>query len=83
MCSALLFSYSYAEVEKLYYLALNGSEEEKSAAAKILCSASLSRGWNLQVGYPSTEFIYLGVVDCSGNPMSHAERMCIMTSLCM
>ncbi|XP_057513892.1 mediator of RNA polymerase II transcription subunit 33A-like [Actinidia eriantha] len=39
---------SYAEVEKLYYLALNGSEEEKSAAAKILCSASLSRGWNLQ-----------------------------------
>ncbi|KAB1224692.1 Mediator of RNA polymerase II transcription subunit 33A [Morella rubra] len=39
---------SLAEIEKLYKLALNGSEEEKSAAAKILCGASLSRGWNIQ-----------------------------------
>ncbi|CAL5390059.1 unnamed protein product [Camellia sinensis] len=39
---------SLPEVEKLYYIALNGSEEEKSAAAKILCGASLSRGWNIQ-----------------------------------
>nr|POE44886.1 mediator of rna polymerase ii transcription subunit 33a [Quercus suber] len=31
---------SLAEIEKLYYIALNGSEEEKSAAAKILCGAS-------------------------------------------
>ncbi|GFY82543.1 REF4-related 1 [Actinidia rufa] len=46
--SPLQKSPCYAEVEKLYYLALNGSEEEKSTAAKILCSASLSRGWNLQ-----------------------------------
>ncbi|XP_057971679.1 mediator of RNA polymerase II transcription subunit 33A-like [Malania oleifera] len=37
-----------AEIEKLYYIALNGSEEEKPAAAKILCGASLSRGWNIQ-----------------------------------
>ncbi|KAF7144271.1 hypothetical protein RHSIM_Rhsim05G0234500 [Rhododendron simsii] len=40
---------SFAEVEKLYYTALNGLEEEKTAAAKILCGASLSRGWNIQI----------------------------------
>lgn len=39
---------SLAELEKLYHVALNGSEEEKSAAAKILCGASLRRGWNIQ-----------------------------------
>ncbi|KAK9291133.1 hypothetical protein L1049_009321 [Liquidambar formosana] len=39
---------SLAEIEKLYHIALNGSEEEKVAAAKILCGASLSHGWNIQ-----------------------------------
>ncbi|KAF8041799.1 hypothetical protein BT93_A0407 [Corymbia citriodora subsp. variegata] len=39
---------SLAETEKLYYVALNGSNEEKSAAARIICGASLSRGWNIQ-----------------------------------
>ncbi|XP_020540898.1 mediator of RNA polymerase II transcription subunit 33A isoform X2 [Jatropha curcas] len=39
---------SLAEIEKLYHIALNGSGEEKSAAAKILCGASLTRGWNIQ-----------------------------------
>ncbi|MQM19972.1 hypothetical protein Taro_052985 [Colocasia esculenta] len=39
---------SVAEVEKLYQIALSGSEEERAAAAKILCGASLSRGWNIQ-----------------------------------
>ncbi|XP_077214711.1 mediator of RNA polymerase II transcription subunit 33A-like isoform X2 [Tasmannia lanceolata] len=39
---------SLGELEKLYHIALNGSEEERSAAAKILCGASLSRGWNIQ-----------------------------------
>ncbi|KAG1338909.1 mediator of RNA polymerase II transcription subunit 33A-like [Cocos nucifera] len=39
---------SVVELEKLYHIALNGSEEEKSAAAKILCGASLIRGWNIQ-----------------------------------
>ncbi|PKA61809.1 Mediator of RNA polymerase II transcription subunit 33A [Apostasia shenzhenica] len=39
---------SVVELEKLYYTALNGTEEEKPAAAKILCSASLIRGWNIQ-----------------------------------
>jgi hypothetical protein len=27
----------------------NGSEEEKTAAAKIMCGASLVCGWNIQV----------------------------------
>ncbi|XP_050235406.1 mediator of RNA polymerase II transcription subunit 33A-like [Mercurialis annua] len=39
---------SLAEIEKLYHIALSGSAEEKSAAAKILCGASLTRGWNIQ-----------------------------------
>ncbi|KAL3753268.1 hypothetical protein ACJRO7_000634 [Eucalyptus globulus] len=39
---------SFSEIEKLYYVALNGSNEEKSAAARIICGASLSRGWNIQ-----------------------------------
>ncbi|PIA59704.1 hypothetical protein AQUCO_00400539v1 [Aquilegia coerulea] len=39
---------SLVEIEKLYHIAINGSEEERSAAAKILCGASLIRGWNIQ-----------------------------------
>lgn len=39
---------SLAEIEKLYFIALNGTEVERPAAAKILCSASLSRGWYIQ-----------------------------------
>ncbi|KAL6896624.1 hypothetical protein ACP4OV_007196 [Aristida adscensionis] len=39
---------SVAELDKLYNIAINGSEEEKTAAAKILCGASLVRGWNIQ-----------------------------------
>jgi hypothetical protein len=41
--------FSVGELEKLYNIAANGSEEEKTAAAKILCGASLVRGWNIQV----------------------------------
>jgi len=37
------------EIEKLYYIALNGSDVERPAAAKILCGASLSHGWYIQV----------------------------------
>ncbi|GMN65359.1 hypothetical protein TIFTF001_034432 [Ficus carica] len=33
----------------MYQIALHGSEVEKTAAAKILCSASLRNGWNIQV----------------------------------
>ncbi|KAK9128198.1 hypothetical protein Syun_016995 [Stephania yunnanensis] len=39
---------SLTEIEKLYHIALRGSEEERSAAAMILCGSSLSRGWNIQ-----------------------------------
>uniref|UniRef100_A0A1D1Y8M9 GMP synthase [glutamine-hydrolyzing] n=2 Tax=Anthurium amnicola TaxID=1678845 RepID=A0A1D1Y8M9_9ARAE len=39
---------SVTEVEKLYHIALNGSEEERSTAAKIICGATLSQGWNIQ-----------------------------------
>ncbi|KAJ1699134.1 hypothetical protein LUZ63_007646 [Rhynchospora breviuscula] len=39
---------SVAELEKLNHLALNGSDEERSAASKILCGASLTCGWNIQ-----------------------------------
>ncbi|KAI6695615.1 hypothetical protein NL676_023325 [Syzygium grande] len=39
---------SLAEIEKIYEIALNGSEEEKISAATILCGASFVRGWNIQ-----------------------------------
>ncbi|XP_010538443.1 PREDICTED: mediator of RNA polymerase II transcription subunit 33A-like isoform X2 [Tarenaya hassleriana] len=39
---------SVAEIEKLYRIALGGSTQEKAMAAKILCGASLSHGWNIQ-----------------------------------
>ncbi|KAF8748881.1 hypothetical protein HU200_012808 [Digitaria exilis] len=39
---------SVAELEKLYSFAVSGSEEEKLMASKILCGASLLRGWNIQ-----------------------------------
>ncbi|GLU14786.1 hypothetical protein SLE2022_313340 [Rubroshorea leprosula] len=39
---------SLAEIERLYHIALNGSADERPIAAKILCGASLSRGWNIQ-----------------------------------
>ncbi|KAK7394915.1 hypothetical protein VNO78_15456 [Psophocarpus tetragonolobus] len=39
---------SLSEIEKLYYIALNGSDVERPAAAKILCGASLSHGWYIQ-----------------------------------
>ncbi|KAM7258260.1 hypothetical protein ACFE04_014001 [Oxalis oulophora] len=39
---------SLAELEKVFELALKGSEDEKISAATILCGASLVRGWNIQ-----------------------------------
>jgi hypothetical protein len=45
----LLIYFSVAELEKLYSFAVLGSEAEKLAASKILCGASLLRGWNIQV----------------------------------
>jgi hypothetical protein len=39
---------SLAEIEKLYEIAVNGSDDEKIAVATILIGASLTRGWNVQ-----------------------------------
>ncbi|KAM7521558.1 hypothetical protein LguiA_011460 [Lonicera macranthoides] len=39
---------SLAEIEKIYEIAVNGSDDEKIATATILCGASLTRGWNVQ-----------------------------------
>ncbi|KAL3505849.1 hypothetical protein ACH5RR_031231 [Cinchona calisaya] len=37
-----------AELEKIFEIAVKGSDDEKIAAASILCGASLVRGWNIQ-----------------------------------
>ncbi|KAL3647903.1 hypothetical protein CASFOL_008871 [Castilleja foliolosa] len=39
---------SLAEIERVYEIAVTGTDDEKISAAKILCGASLSRGWNIQ-----------------------------------
>ncbi|XP_061347875.1 mediator of RNA polymerase II transcription subunit 33A [Gastrolobium bilobum] len=39
---------SLAELEKIFEIAIGGSEDEKLSAAAILCGASLIRGWNIQ-----------------------------------
>ncbi|XP_010532697.1 PREDICTED: mediator of RNA polymerase II transcription subunit 33A-like isoform X2 [Tarenaya hassleriana] len=39
---------SLAELEKIFEIAIKGSEDEKISAATVLCGASLTRGWNVQ-----------------------------------
>lgn len=39
---------SLAELEKLFEVAVNGSDEDKVSAATVLCGATLLRGWNFQ-----------------------------------
>ncbi|XP_042417774.1 mediator of RNA polymerase II transcription subunit 33A-like isoform X2 [Zingiber officinale] len=39
---------SLAELEKIFEIAINGSDNDKVSAATILCGASLVRGWNIQ-----------------------------------
>ncbi|KAJ0235732.1 Mediator of RNA polymerase II transcription subunit 33A [Hirschfeldia incana] len=39
---------SLVEIEKLYEVAVKGSDGEKISAATVLCGASLTRGWNIQ-----------------------------------
>ncbi|XP_045798649.1 mediator of RNA polymerase II transcription subunit 33A-like isoform X2 [Trifolium pratense] len=58
---------SLAEIEKLYYIALNGTEVERPAAAKILCGASLSRGWYIQ------EHVVRYVVKLLASPVPHSH----------
>lgn len=47
--SVISTCFSITELEKLSLLALNGTEEERTVASKILCGASLTCGWNIQV----------------------------------
>ncbi|XP_071682367.1 mediator of RNA polymerase II transcription subunit 33A isoform X2 [Lolium perenne] len=39
---------NYSELEKLFEVAVNGSDEDKVSAATVLCGATLLRGWNFQ-----------------------------------
>ncbi|CAA0828129.1 Mediator of RNA polymerase II transcription subunit 33A [Striga hermonthica] len=39
---------SLAEIERVYEIAVSGSDEEKISAATIFCGASLFRGWTIQ-----------------------------------
>ncbi|OIV91936.1 hypothetical protein TanjilG_25417 [Lupinus angustifolius] len=39
---------SLAELEKIFEIAIGGSEDQKISAAAVLCGASLIRGWNIQ-----------------------------------
>ncbi|XP_073030533.1 mediator of RNA polymerase II transcription subunit 33A-like isoform X1 [Primulina eburnea] len=39
---------SFAEINKVFEIAVKGSTDERIAAASILCGATLSRGWNVQ-----------------------------------
>ncbi|KAK1318763.1 Mediator of RNA polymerase II transcription subunit 33A [Acorus calamus] len=39
---------SLAELEKIYEIAIKGSDDEKISVATIICGASLLRGWNMQ-----------------------------------
>ncbi|CAK9151038.1 unnamed protein product [Ilex paraguariensis] len=60
---------SLAEIEKIYEIAVNGSNDEKISAATILCGASFTRGWNIQEH--SVQFITALLsppvpADCSG-----------------
>ncbi|XP_038681548.1 mediator of RNA polymerase II transcription subunit 33B isoform X2 [Tripterygium wilfordii] len=41
-------AFSLAEIDKLYEIAITGSDDERIAVANILCGASLIRGWNIQ-----------------------------------
>lgn len=40
---------SLAELERMYEIAVSGTDDEKISAATIFCGASLTRGWSIQV----------------------------------
>nr|XP_028946817.1 mediator of RNA polymerase II transcription subunit 33A-like [Malus domestica] len=42
------FGGSLTELEKIYEIAINGSDSEKISAVTVLCGASLNQGWNIQ-----------------------------------
>ncbi|XP_028764479.1 mediator of RNA polymerase II transcription subunit 33A isoform X2 [Neltuma alba] len=75
---------SLAEIEKLYYIALNGSETERVAAAKILCSASLSCGWYIQehvVHYVVKLLLFLVPPSHSGSWSHLVDNMSVLSAI--
>lgn len=72
---------SLAELEKIYEVVFNGSDEEKVSAASIICSASLIRGWCIQehtVRFVVKLLSPPAPVDYSGNDshlISHGHMM--------
>ncbi|KAJ8748342.1 hypothetical protein K2173_002979 [Erythroxylum novogranatense] len=54
---------SLSEIEKIYEVAVSGSDDEKISAATILCGASLVRGWNVQ------EHIILFIINLLSPPV--------------
>ncbi|KAK7294927.1 hypothetical protein RJT34_17826 [Clitoria ternatea] len=66
-CLTVTPASSLVEIEKLYYIALNGSDLERPAAAKILCGASLSQGWYIQ------EHVVHYVVKLLASPIPHSH----------
>ncbi|KAK4372483.1 hypothetical protein RND71_007867 [Anisodus tanguticus] len=50
---------SLAELEKIFEMVVKGGDDEKIAAATILCGASLVRGWNIQVSTLTKSIIKL------------------------
>lgn len=46
----------------MFEIAVTGSDDEKIAAATILCGASLVQGWNVQVYYISFVSTYFEVI---------------------
>ncbi|KAI9074293.1 hypothetical protein K1719_043778 [Acacia pycnantha] len=74
---------SLAEIEKLYYIALNGSEMERHAAAKILCSASLSCGWYIQehVVHYVVKLLFLVPASHSGSWSHLVDNMSVLSAI--
>ncbi|RID79938.1 hypothetical protein BRARA_A02638, partial [Brassica rapa] len=46
--NAAMVKHYLSELEKLYEVAVKGSDDERISAAIVLCGASLTRGWNIQ-----------------------------------
>ncbi|KAF7845181.1 mediator of RNA polymerase II transcription subunit 33A-like isoform X1 [Senna tora] len=75
---------SLAEIEKLYHIALNGKEMERPAAAKILCSASLSCGWYIQehvVHYVVKLLLFLVPPSHSGSWNHMVDNMSVLSAI--
>nr|XP_017219089.1 PREDICTED: mediator of RNA polymerase II transcription subunit 33A isoform X2 [Daucus carota subsp. sativus] len=74
---------SFAELDKIFEIAVQGSDDDKTTAATILCGASLNCGWNVQehTVYFITRLLCLPVpADYSGTD-SHLIRYAPMLNV--